>query len=54
MVAGSLPAVMAGKGERRLAGSPYDNHIRQVRTTVLKLLVNESKKKGGLTEKNDS
>jgi len=53
MVAGSLPAVMAGKGERRLAGSPYDNHIRQVRTTVLKLLVNESKK-GGLTEKNDS
>lgn len=54
MVAGSLPAVMAGKGERRLAGSPYDNHIRQVRTTVLKLLVDEKQKKGGLTEKNDS
>ena len=51
MVAGSLPAVMAGKGERRLAGSPYDNHIRQVRTTVLKLLVNESKKRGLNREK---
>ena len=49
-VAGSLPASMVEKkGGGRLADSPYDNHIRPVRTTVLKLLV-EEKRGGGLTE----
>ena len=47
-VAGSLPASMVEKkGGGRLADSPYDNHIRPVRTTVLKLLV-EEKRGGGL------